>query len=140
VKRSLLDTDIASEIFKEVNQTVVARAAEYLSQYDRYTLPTITVVEVVRGLHYVGREERVQQFIGLLRAVELLSLDIHSAELAGRIQADLQRTRQPIGWADPLIAAIALRHDLMLVTGNTAHYRRIQDLRHPLQLDNWRLL
>jgi tRNA(fMet)-specific endonuclease VapC len=65
-------------------------------------------------------------------------LDAVSAELAGRIYADLERLGQPIGRADPMIAAIALRHDLTLVTGNLSHYRRIQALGHNLQLDNWR--
>lgn len=31
-----------------------------------------------------------------------------------------------IGHADPMIAAIALRHGLTLVTGNLSHYQRIQ--------------
>jgi len=37
-----------------------------------------------------------------------------------------------------MIAAIALRHGLVLVTGNTDHYQRIQALGYPLKLDNWR--
>ena len=40
--------------------------------------------------------------------------------------------------ADPLIAAIALQAQLPLVTGNTKHFARIQDLGYPLQLANWR--
>ena len=65
-------------------------------------------------------------------------LDLRSAELAGRIYADLERAGQPIGRADPMIAAIALRHDLTLVTGNLSHYERIQKLGYNLELDNWR--
>ena len=45
---------------------------------------------------------------------------------------------QPIGLADPMIAAIGLTHGLELVTGNTAHYQRIQQLGYPLTLVNWR--
>jgi tRNA(fMet)-specific endonuclease VapC len=36
-----------------------------------------------------------------------------------------------------MIAAIAIRHSLDLVTGNTAHYQRIQQLGYPLTLVNW---
>jgi tRNA(fMet)-specific endonuclease VapC len=50
----------------------------------------------------------------------------------------LERTGQPIDRADPMIAAIALRHDLTLVTGNVSHYQRIQTLGYGLKLDNWR--
>jgi predicted nucleic acid-binding protein len=55
------------------------------------------------------------------------------------LDADLERTGQPIGRADPMIAALALRHDLTLVTGNIAHYQRIQALGYNLSLDNWRI-
>jgi predicted nucleic acid-binding protein len=48
------------------------------------------------------------------------------------------RTGQTIGMADPIIAAVALDHGLELVTGNIAHYQRIQNLGYPLTLINWR--
>ncbi len=38
-----------------------------------------------------------------------------------------------------MIAAIALTHNLELVTGNTTHYQRIQQLGYPLTLSNWRV-
>src|SRR5207237_7671229 len=69
---------------------------------------------------------------------EVLGFDQPAAELAGRIWGDLERTGQPIGLADPVIAAIALTHSLELVTGNTSHYQRIQQLGYPLTLVNWR--
>jgi tRNA(fMet)-specific endonuclease VapC len=37
-----------------------------------------------------------------------------------------------------MIAAIALPHGLELVSGNTSHYQRIQQLVYPLALANWR--
>ena len=37
-----------------------------------------------------------------------------------------------------MIAAIAIINGLELVTGNTAHYQRIQQLGYPLTLANWR--
>ena len=61
-----------------------------------------------------------------------------TAELAGRIAGELERIGQPIGTADPMIAAIALHHGLELVTGNTAHFQRIQQIGYPLTLANWR--
>jgi len=69
---------------------------------------------------------------------EILLLDQAAAELAGRIAGDLDRTGQRIGKADPMIAAIALVQGLELVTGNTAHYERIQKLGYPLMLANRR--
>ena len=136
--RALLDTDILSEILKGVDRTVVARAVAYRATWGRYTTSMITVLEIVKGLHKVRREGEIQRFLEGLSTVELLTLDLRSAELAGRIYADLERTGQPIGRADPMIAAIALEHNLTLVTGNLAHYRRIRSLGFEIQLENWR--
>jgi predicted nucleic acid-binding protein len=95
-------------------------------------------MEIVKGFHKLQREDRIQQFLAGLTTVELLSLDAQSAELAGRIYADLERSGQPIGRADPMVAAIALRHGLVLVTGNLSHYQRIQNLGYALRLENWK--
>lgn len=136
--RALLDTDILSEILKGVDRAVVARAVAYRAIWGRYTTSMITVLEIVKGLHKVRREGEVQRFLDGLAVVELLTLDLQSAELAGRIYADLERIGQPIGRADPMIAAIALEHGLTLVTGNLTHYRRIVSLGYEIKLENWR--
>ena len=136
--KSLLDTDIFSEILKGIDQTIVTKAVAYKAIWGRYTISAITVLKVIKGLHKVQREERIQQFLAGLTAVELLALDLESATLAGRIYADLERIGQPIGRADPMIAAIALHHDLTLITGNMSHYRRIESIGYPIKLENWR--
>jgi tRNA(fMet)-specific endonuclease VapC len=95
-------------------------------------------MEVVKGLQKIGPPNRVQQFVGSVSAIEVLNFDSPSAELAGRIYGDLESTGQTIGRADPMIASIALHHGLTLITGNKAHYQRIQALGYPLQIENWR--
>jgi len=138
MNKMLLDTDIYSEILKGKNQNVAANATAYHAVYGYYTTSMITVLEIVKGFHKVQREERIQQFLEGLSSVELLTLDLRSSELAGRIYADLERTGQSIGRADPMIAAVALKNDLELCTGNTSHYERIQSLGYGLKLGNWR--
>lgn len=136
MEESLLDTDIYSEIRRARNVRVGEQARAYLAAYSRYAISTVTVVEVVRGYRQTHREQNIVAFLHDLTEFDVLTLDIEAAELAGRIQGDLKRAGSPIGWADPLIAAIALRHDRTLVTGNTAHYAYIQALGYPLRLDN----
>ena len=136
--RSLLDTDIFSEILKGIHPKIRTKAGSYRAAFGRFTVSTITVMEIVRGLHKTRLEERIRQFLDGLSNVELLTLDLGSSELAGRIYADLERTGQPIGRADPMIAGIAIRHGLTLVTGNVAHFKRIQTAGYDLKLDNWR--
>jgi tRNA(fMet)-specific endonuclease VapC len=136
--RALLDTDILSEILKGIDPHVVAKATAYRALFGHYTISVVTVMEVVKGLHKLRREERIQHFLAGLLTEEVLTLDERSSELAGRIYADLERTGQPIGRADPMIAAITIQDGLTLVTGNLAHYQRIQALGYSLKLDNWR--
>jgi tRNA(fMet)-specific endonuclease VapC len=69
----------------------------------------------------------------------VLSFDEADEELAGRIAGELERTGRPIGTADSMIAAIAIIQGLELVTGNTAHFHRVQMLGYPLALANWRI-
>ena len=80
----------------------------------------------------------MRRFSDAVASEEVLSFDPTAAELAGRIGGDLARSGQPIGRADPMIAAIALAGGLELATGNTAHYQRIQGHGYPLVLVNWR--
>lgn len=134
----LLDTDIFSEVLKEKHQQVTVKAKQYYSQFGHYTISTITILEIVKGFHKVKRENDIQRLLTKLRKAEIFTLTTISAELAGRIYADLERTGQPIGRADPMIAAIAIERRLVLVTGNTKHYERIQDAGYPLKLTNWK--
>jgi tRNA(fMet)-specific endonuclease VapC len=138
VNKALIDTDIFSELGKGVNQTVAGNGATYQAAFGHYTISVITVMEIVRGFQKKQRPHRLQFFLANIASEEVLAFDQAAAELAGRIQGELERVGQPIGRADPMIAAMALRSGLELVTGNTAHYQRIQQIGHPLVLVNWR--
>ncbi|MEQ8466289.1 PIN domain-containing protein [Coleofasciculus sp. E1-EBD-02] len=138
MNKALLDTDIFSEVQKGINSNIVTRARAYRDTFGSYTISVITVLEIIKGWHKRQRQDRIQQFLNVITDVEVLNLDLSSAELAGRIYADLERTGQPIGLADTMIAAIAMHKNLTLVTGNVSHYQRIQLLGYKLHLDNWR--
>ncbi|MGD2087618.1 MAG: PIN domain-containing protein [Candidatus Aminicenantes bacterium] len=138
MERTLLDIDIFSEVLKQKNPQVTVKAKQYYQQVGRYTISTITVLEIVKGFHKINRENDIQRLLTKLLTAELLTLTIKSAELAGRIYADLERTGQPIGRADPMIAAIAIERKLVLATGNEHHYQRIQELGYDLAITNWK--
>src|ERR1044071_538700 len=138
MSRALLDTDILSEILKKKDPRVLARAETYFAQEGRYTISCVTVLEVVRGFQRIGSSERLERFLDSLEDAEVLPLDTPAAALAGRIDAELSLRGRIIGLGDVIIAAIALRHGLPLVTGNTLHYLNIRNLGYPLELENWR--
>ena len=138
MNKALIDTDLFSEVMKAVNPTVARNAALYRRHHGVLTLSVITMMEVVKGFSKVQNVLRLQAFLTAVVVEEVLSFDLNAATLAGCIIGDLERTGQPIGRADPMIAAIALDLGLDLVTGNTAHYQRIQQFGYPLKLINWR--
>lgn len=139
MNKAMLDTDIFSELGKGVNQTVISNGLEYLGTFEQYTISVVSVQEIVRGLQKKLATGQLRDFDLSLSLVETLLFDRNAAEIAGRIEGKLERVGRPIGRADPMIAAIALTNDLELVTGNTAHYRRIQEIGYPLVLHNWRV-
>ncbi|HAX75297.1 MAG TPA: VapC toxin family PIN domain ribonuclease [Cyanobacteria bacterium UBA11372] len=136
MEKALIDTDILSEIRKRINPRVLARANAYLVVFRQYTISSITVAEVVKGWQKLQREDRIQQFLTGIAQAEVLPMNAQIAELTGRIYGDLERTGQPIGLADAIVAATAIHHDLILITGNISHYQRIQALGYSLKLDN----
>lgn len=95
----------------------------YRQSYGVLTVSVITKMEIVKGCHRVQSTSRMQKFLNAIAKEEVLPFEESAAELAGRIAGDLERIGQPIGMADPILAAIALDHGLELVTGNTAHFR-----------------
>ena len=94
--------------------------------------------EIVRGYHKKQATRQLENFLTVIASEEVIPLDQPAAELAGRIAGELERIGQPIGTSDPMIAATALHHGIELVTANTAHFQRIQQLGYPLNLANWR--
>ena len=139
MNKALLDTDIYSEVLKAINPTVAQNAATYRQAHGVLHVSVVTKMEIVKGCQRVQSTSRMQKFLNAVAKEEVLPFEESAAELAGRIAGDLDRTGQTIGMADPIIAAIALEHGLELVTGNTAHFQRIQQLGYPLTLVNWRI-
>jgi tRNA(fMet)-specific endonuclease VapC len=139
MNKALIDTDIFSEIGKGMNSTVIRNATVYRAAFGRLTTSVVTIMEIVKGYQKSQTPGRLQLFLSKIVSEEILDFNQAAAELGGRIAGDLERTGQTIGMADPMIAAMALVHGLELVTGNTNHFQRIQQLGHPLKLVNWRV-
>ena len=134
----LLDTDILSEVLKAKNDVVVRNASAYQQEFGIFTTSAITITEMVKGFQKKGRDDLILPLTSKLARHEVLPLDREAAILAGRIYGELEKSGQPIGRADPLIAGIALYHGLTLVTGNLDHFQRITELGFPLSVHNWR--
>ena len=139
MNKALLDTDILSEAGKGIDQNVARNAIAYRRTHGFPTLSVISVMEVIQGYQRVGGSSRIQAFRAAIQSEEVLPFDQAAADLAGQIAGELDRLGRPIGRCDPMIAAVALVHGLELVTGNTSHYQRIQQIGYSLTLVNWRI-
>ena len=138
MNRALLDTDILSEIMRAKNPRISEKARSYRDEYGRFTVSVVTIAEVVKGLVKARREPMLHRFLAELRQFEVLPFTTEHAIVAGRIYAELERAGQPIGRADPMIAATAIGHDLEIVTGNIDHYQRLNSLGFGVRLSSWR--
>ncbi|MFO0958915.1 MAG: PIN domain-containing protein [Isosphaeraceae bacterium] len=123
---ALIDTDILSEFTKGINATVAAHAVAYRQLFGRYSVSAVTYMEAVRGYRQKQATRQLHAFLAAFASEEVLPIDREIADLAGQIAGELERIGQPIGTADPMIAATALHHGLDQVTGNTAHFERIR--------------
>ena len=139
MNRVLLDTDIFSEILKQRDPTVAARAIAYQAARASFTISVITAMEITSGLHRIQATKQIARFEGMLAGCEVLPFDSAAALLAGRIDAELKRRGTTINLNDVMIASIAIGANVPIVTGNTAHFEAVKSAGYPLDIDNWRV-
>lgn len=89
----------------------------------------ITYGEVYEGIYY-GRDPRwrEREFQNFLRYVDVLPLSRRILQRFARERGQLRGQGQLIADLDLLIASTALHHNLVLVTRNLRHYRRVPNL------------
>jgi len=71
----------------------------------------------------------------LVQQYGCLPFDADSADWYGRIRAQLERIGTPIGFHDTQIAAIAMYHNLIVVTHNTREFSRVPGL----AIEDWQV-
>lgn len=123
----VLDTDILSLLMRK-NNSVLARAKEYLSEHGRFTISIITRYEILRGLKAKGAQQQASRFEDFCAKNRVLPITDDVVLRAADIYADLYKRGELIGDADILIAASALANGFAIVTNNGGHFRRIKTL------------
>jgi len=135
----LLDTDILSEYLKGHDKTVAGRAAEYAREHGRFTFTSVTVHEIVFGLEFRGASGQLQKALAWLNQNDQIAPTADDYLEAALIKAAVRKQGAIVELPDCLIAAVAIRLDLPLVTGNTNDFQSIQKTRAKLVIDNWRV-
>jgi len=132
MKRCTLDTNIITAFLKNDLQ-VVERTSDYLEFFDKLTINIISYYEILRGLKDLGNKEKIQRFEDFVQENELISIRKETVEKAAEIYAYLKKEGNLIEDADILMAATAIVEELVLITNNISHFKRVKGLR----LDNW---
>jgi tRNA(fMet)-specific endonuclease VapC len=127
----LLDTNIVSDLVRNPRGKVAARIAEI---GDANVCTSIIVAAELRfGATRRKSPRLTAQLEAVLGALDVLALETPVDTVYGVIRASLERTGQPIGANDLLIAAHALALDHIVVTDNAREFLRIDDL----HVENW---
>jgi tRNA(fMet)-specific endonuclease VapC len=130
--RYLLDSNVWIEVLKGKNRTLIDRFTQTL-------VSDIVACSPVRAELMHGAEKykdtvaRKKLVINALSKTVSLPFDDRCADQYGIIRHDLESRRCVIGPLDLQIAAVALVHDLTVVTGNVKEFSRV----HGLKVENW---
>jgi tRNA(fMet)-specific endonuclease VapC len=128
----LLDTNTCIRFLNQRSQKLIDRLTDTPDE-------DICVCSVVKAEMFYGsqKSERREKNLAVQRVFfgryVSLPFDDAASEHYALIRADLERRGQPIGANDLLIAAIALAHDLTLVTHNVSEFSCVVGLR----LEDW---
>lgn len=135
----LLDTDILSEYLKGHDKTVARYAADYARQHRAFTFTSVTVHEIVFGLEVKGASTQLQKALAWLNQNEQITPTADDYREAAIIKATARKQGAIVELTDSLIAAVAVRLGLPLVTGNTNDFHAIQKTGVKLTIENWRV-
>jgi predicted nucleic acid-binding protein len=130
----LLDTDVLSNLLsKRPSARLLGRLGQVPAEH-QFT-SAITVGELYYGIHKSPRGHDYQRRLerSVWPRVKIVPFDRASAEIYGRLRADLERLGRPLPDADLMIASVGLARKLVVVTGNVRHFSRVDGLK----VENW---
>ncbi len=126
----LLDTDICVEILRG-NQNVISRR---LSMEDIAAISFITVGELYYGAERSSQKIQNKHIVDeFILSVPIINPDLDILKKFAEQKAYLKGKNQLLPDADIFIASIAMLRCSKLITGNTKHFSRFDNL----NLENW---
>ena len=122
----LLDTNVISETAKTSPDPKVLNFLESTPMEQLY-LSALTLGELSQGIARApeNRKDRLLRWFNGVKyrfSDRILPLDAQTLELWGRILGESRQKGEPLPALDAMLAATALKHDLILVTRNTKHF------------------
>jgi tRNA(fMet)-specific endonuclease VapC len=112
-------------------QTVSQRLEEHLDADEEVAIASITVSELLHGVHRANEQHRVRReaFVeAILAAFPSLPFDLLAARTHARLWASLASTGADIGAHDRIVAATAVSIGWRIASANTRHFERVPGL------------
>lgn len=123
----LLDTNTCIRYLNRSSEAVVRQITT--RSPDEVCICDIVKFELYYGAYRSSRiAENLQTLEQFFADLTSYPFDGQAAQICGRIRTTLQNQGTPIGAYDVQIAAIALTHNLTLVTHNTREFSRVDGL------------
>jgi len=121
--RYLLDTNIIIALFAD--EAIVKSS---LAQANEVFIPNFVIGELCYGARKSGRVgANLARVDELIVNSTILGCDAETARQYGEVKSKLRLKGRPLPENDVWIAALALRHDLILVTRD-AHFQEVESL------------
>ncbi len=130
---SLIDTDILSYYLRG-DESVVKNVIKYLNKYPTLNISSITYFEILGGLEYKKASRQIKEFENFVSDCNIWNIEEDSIKISSKEYGRLRRNGVTIGNSDLLIAGIAIKNKLTLITNNTNHFKVIKGL----NLNNWK--
>jgi len=127
----IMDTDIVIEVLR--GNEIVIQKIKNLPIDTIITITGLTVYELYKGIYIMGDRQKEQEVMDFIELVDVLQLNTAVEKKAGEVYANLKKRGEQINDADILIAAIVLKNNGVLITNNTKHFKRIENLK----IENW---
>lgn len=127
----LLDTDTVIYCLK--GQAAVEKSLRR-HIHDPIKISVVTLMELYYGAHKSQKlESNLAKIRNLENALEVIPIGKESVEIFGIYKAKLEKAGTPLDDFDLILASAAMVHNLILVTNNIKHFKRINGLK----LANW---
>ncbi len=132
--RYMADTTYLIDLINN-DQGAVKIAEEMDLLAERVGLSVISVEEYIRGIYYLYwsnkkvLKSKIADAENDLRAFEIIPLTYNIVLKAAEIEVGLMKKGEMISLPDILIASTAVTNNLILITRNIKHFKRIDDLK-----------
>jgi tRNA(fMet)-specific endonuclease VapC len=127
----LLDTDILIYSLKG-HEAVQQNLRNHLN--DPLQISSVTLMELYYGAYKSQKmESNLAKVRKIENSLEIIPVSRETSEIFGMLKAKLEASGMPLDDFDLILAATALSHNLILVTNNERHFKRIDGLK----IENW---